>query len=327
MSIISEFLCKDKKEAYKALGASPPLIAIYDIYMFLYNNGILKDISFCYEDSVSAVDFAFNIKKLIQYKDMIVKSDIENAEYGYNLITKPLPHVCSCCGAKTLLEPMAGIEWSGPIGIETHKCCRCKDLPSNASKQIYHYRLTHSDEETVKRYWLLNKLYGSNNVKIGDFNIEYKQFIDGEHQHYLWYGGEVANISCEDYNFEICAYGDVKTELSENGEYITSTKDKSNNGEFYNRMRNYLINDDDLENAIENYEMYVAENSDVFAPTGKALQIMDSNWFEIVARDNNGNAIDVPLDILDATYINEAVQETLDLIPEIINWIKEDSNG
>ena len=132
-------------------------------------------------------------------------------------------------------------------------------------------------------------------------------FIDENHRSHYWYGGECAKIEHKGYVAIIEACGDVYAEYAPNGEYKYHVKDKNNTGYFYHEMSTDIKDDDELYNAIDSGDLIIDNN----------------NWWECFIYDRNGNWHDL-MWALDASYLDEAIQEVQAGLDEMIAYIEEE---
>lgn len=136
--------------------------------------------------------------------------------------------------------------------------------------------------------------------------ISITDVIDNEHQSHYWYGGECVRIEYKGYTALIEAIGDVNAVYVPNNETEVYVKDKNNAGVFYSEMRGYLKNDTELYKAIENEELIFENN----------------NWWEAFIIDPKGIRHDL-MWALDASYLNEAIEEVKEGFEEMIKYIEE----
>lgn len=132
--------------------------------------------------------------------------------------------------------------------------------------------------------------------------------------HY-WFGGNVLSFQNDNlpgFTFYIGAYGDVRASLfdKKTREELVCVRDKRNNGMFYNQMKSYLKSDEELQLALDdNHPDY-------------ELSIGNNNWWECYAVAPDGEIIDLG-DILNATYLSEAIDEVIDSGDDFIEYIKD----
>lgn len=136
--------------------------------------------------------------------------------------------------------------------------------------------------------------------------ISITDVIDNEHQSHYWYGGECVRIKYKGYIALIEAIGDVNAVHAPNNETEVYVKDKNNAGVFYSEMRGYLKNDAELYKAVENEELIFENN----------------NWWEAFIIDPKGIHHDL-MWALDASYLNEVVEEVKEGFEEMIKYIEE----
>lgn len=136
--------------------------------------------------------------------------------------------------------------------------------------------------------------------------ISITDVIDNDHQSHYWYGGECVRIKYKGYIALIEAIGDVYAEYVLNNETEVYVKDKNNAGVFYSEMRGYLKNDTELYKSVENEELIFENN----------------NWLEAFIIDPKGIHHDL-MWALDASYLNEVVEEVKEGFEEMIKYIEE----
>ena len=120
--------------------------------------------------------------------------------------------------------------------------------------------------------------------------------LDFERQDSVWYGGYLGEIKYNGIVYEVHAVGEVRATLfDDNNEEIASVVDQNRAGGFYKEMRQYIKNDDELENE------------------GK-LYFGNNNWFEILVFDD----IESPLH----GEINE-VSSVTEVFTSLAEYIKD----
>lgn len=138
-------------------------------------------------------------------------------------------------------------------------------------------------------------------------NVTITNYIDDNHKLHYWYGGQCAKIEYKGYTFSIEAIGDVCWYYTDEGKTSDYYKDKNNSGGFYGEMRHLFKNDRDLYDAIDKDELIFDLN----------------NWWECFIVDKQGNFHDL-MWCLDASYLDEAIEEVKERLDEMINYIEED---
>lgn len=130
----------------------------------------------------------------------------------------------------------------------------------------------------------------------------------------LWYGGKVAEIITDNEIYTIIANGEVRCELIakhdieindckfKKGEVVLSIIDKNNSGKFKYEIENFITNDEDLAELINN------DNPDF------ELELGNNNWLEVFYEKDETNESDV----LDCSNIDEAINEILEEIKDTI---------
>lgn len=140
-------------------------------------------------------------------------------------------------------------------------------------------------------------------------------YIYAGRQNEVWYGGEIASFKYQDcYSVYIEAIGDVEMSLyDENGEYITSVKDRGNNGLFYDEMCSYIPDDETLERCYG------------FNGEKARLIVEDSNWLELQIYDHEEDVwIDMDL-ILDCDGVLDiGYEKVMGLVEEAIKEYETD---
>ena len=138
--------------------------------------------------------------------------------------------------------------------------------------------------------------------------------LDPDRLHCLWYNGWIAEINlCDLISIAICVYGDVyATLLDEFDNEICSVADKSNSGQFKDKMRSLIANDRELESKIQS-GLLVLENNNWVEYQGVVYQDADRSHNRV------GGTIDIGLyedNILDDNIL-EAIEQVLDDISTI----------
>lgn len=161
-----------------------------------------------------------------------------------------------------------------------------------------------------------------------DVNIEFVDSLYEGKKDVLWYGGTVCNIMYKDFIFNIVANGDVRGTIYENGEELTTFKDKCNGGSFYHVLNSYLpeIKTDE--------QLYEILNSDLTEDEIKekkltAIVLDNNNWWEafvdrIVDGPENEFIDSFTIDISD--NIDECIDYILTEKENLYNHFSEDLN-
>lgn len=140
--------------------------------------------------------------------------------------------------------------------------------------------------------------------------VEIEDFIDADHQDSVWYGGQCARVLYKGYVAEICAVGDVYVEYAPGGVYKDEVKDKNNGGEFYNVMKYYFANDEEM-----------------FAAYDRGDLIFDhGNWWECFIVDKDGVRHDLMWDI-DSSELLEAIELVKESLPTFIENFENEDNS
>lgn len=140
-----------------------------------------------------------------------------------------------------------------------------------------------------------------------EVKITITDLIDNDHKSHYWYGGQCAKIEYKGYKFSIEAIGDVYWYHKKDGDISDVYKDKNNAGRFYDEMSYLYKNDDELYDAIDKGELVFDYN----------------NWWECFVIDPKGEFHDLMWD-LDASYLDEAIEEVKEQLDEMIQYIEED---
>lgn len=150
---------------------------------------------------------------------------------------------------------------------------------------------------------------------IKGMKVEFFEEIESGKENSLWYGGDVAEIKYKDCSFVITANGDVRGDIYEDGELVTSFKDKSNHANFYGVILDYLIGKVNTDNDLEDWitRNYVTDESLMRKPN--CIYLDDSNWWEIYIKYND-DKIDVDCDF-GSVKITEVIEDTINLIPKL----------
>ncbi len=139
-----------------------------------------------------------------------------------------------------------------------------------------------------------------------DIRVTVTDYIDDNHKSHYWYGGQCAKIEYKGYTFSIEAIGDVYWYCEKDGDISDCYKDKNNSGRFYGEMSYRFKNDDELYEAIDKGELVFDYN----------------NWWECFVIGPDGKFHDLMWD-LDASYLDEAIDEVKENLDEMIKYIEE----
>lgn len=144
--------------------------------------------------------------------------------------------------------------------------------------------------------------------------VNFLQEVEENRKYHYWYGGDVAEVIVDDnLTIVISAIGDVIGDIYQNGEYLTSFKDKNNRAEFYNVADSYVKDDKVLENALTtDYvdEEHLKENK------GLIVALQNNNWWEAFPVIN-GKFHDI-MWALDSYSIDDAIEEVKNNYKEMI---------
>ena len=140
--------------------------------------------------------------------------------------------------------------------------------------------------------------------KAKGFKLEIYDFPENDRQMHYWYGGTVATLIDMETNesYYLVANGDVRaTYFDENGNEAAFVKDKNNRALFYSQMADFIDDDKQLDQLIENgYE-----------GINPRLEIDNNNWFEIFSDYEDKSNFE---EVIDADLYLDALEEALDII-------------
>lgn len=123
--------------------------------------------------------------------------------------------------------------------------------------------------------------------------------LDFDRQDSVWYGGYLGEIKYNGIVYEVHTVGEVRATLfDDNNEEIASVVDQNRAGKFYEEMRQYIKNDDELRKLENKGKLYFENN----------------NWFEIFVFDD----IESPLH----GEINE-VSSVTEVFTSLAEYIKD----
>lgn len=127
-------------------------------------------------------------------------------------------------------------------------------------------------------------------------SFEITQLISPKHLLCYWYGGEVAVAIKGNLRLSVMAAGDVIAELKDkHGECCCYSKDKGNNGRFYDEMHRYLGSDRKLLRTERNGRLVFYNN----------------NWFEWTVYDTEKEKYIGP-DAFDNIFDSDKITDCLD---------------
>lgn len=143
-----------------------------------------------------------------------------------------------------------------------------------------------------------------------EVEVNFTETISLGQLHCLWYGGSVAEVKYKGYTFSIDAIGDVYANLYTARKYrhLEYLKDKSNNGVFASKMRQYFRSDKTLLKIIDgNHRKY-------------SIDLLHNNWWECGITDPQGNWHDI-MWVTDDDNLFSAILEVLTSLDETIEHI------
>ena len=139
--IISDFHTKTKKKIY---GSNPEtdfnkiIIAVNNMYGWLYKTGILRKESFVFKDYENEIYFALDIKRLRKYKKSMVESNIPGAELAVKCIFDSEHNPCLYSGAIQLAAPMITYRSNNGCVSKSWECDIVRYLSNEAANEILH---------------------------------------------------------------------------------------------------------------------------------------------------------------------------------------------
>lgn len=151
--IIVDAYEKDEKQLFGKDDKDPfneKIIAVNKMYGWLYNEGILKKISFEFKDYSDITHFAFDVRRLVRYKKAMLQSGIDGAELAVQHIFDEDYAPCRFCGAITLGWTMRTYRDNcGCLG-SSWECENCNKLDTEAVSNIRYKKKQKGIKEAVK---------------------------------------------------------------------------------------------------------------------------------------------------------------------------------
>lgn len=167
------------------------------------------------------------------------------------------------------------------------------------------------------RIWLRILTKKTTKHLLEDVSVVFNYKIRAHQYSSLWYGGEVAVISCRQHKFLLSATGDVYANLVDKADGNRSLfylKDKNNGGFLADELIPYIKTDTELHAVIcGTHKRYL-------------LKLDYNNWWECFLIDPEGNFHDLMM-ALDSDGVFDAVAEILAEIDEIIEYSKNRNGG
>lgn len=131
----------------------------------------------------------------------------------------------------------------------------------------------------------------------------------------IWYGGRIGGFQYGDFYISIDAIGDVRATLyDENEDEIVTMKDKNNSGDFYQIMKQYISDDEQL------FQFLGYTDN----PIKRFLTLDDNNWLEYnVYNTKTKQYVELPAlsNILDGT---NDVLEAFEGLEDLIDYLLEE---
>ena len=127
------------------------IVAVNNMYGWLYNEGILKKTSFEFKDYSDCAYFAFDVADLVVYRKAMEKSGVDGAMLAVQHIFDEKYSPCEYCGAITLAWMMQTYrDFDGTVsrGLE---CDLCNHLNSCAVLEVYEIKEEKGVKAAVKK--------------------------------------------------------------------------------------------------------------------------------------------------------------------------------
>ena len=139
--------------------------AVREMYAFLYEKGILKEVSFEYRDYSDETIFALDAENLEPYRNEMINSGTYKAELAVKYIFDAKFTPCRFCGGLTLSQPMLTYRDNcGCIG-RSWECDLCEYLNVDDLSKISRIKRKKGSKAAVSALWKLIKWEDEDNFK------------------------------------------------------------------------------------------------------------------------------------------------------------------
>jgi len=142
--IISDVYCKDEKGVWDLNPENPKnqefnrkIVAVNDMYGWLYEKGILRNVSFEFKDYPESTYFALDVKDLEPYRSEMEKCGVKDAELAVHHIFDKEYTPCIYSGAIELGWTMLTYRDTGGCIGKSWETEFVKHLSGNAAHEIY----------------------------------------------------------------------------------------------------------------------------------------------------------------------------------------------
>lgn len=147
------------------------ILAVNNVYGWLYNQGILKKVSFEFKDYSDSTYFAFDTKDLEFYRDEILKSGVTDAALAVHHIFEKDYEACLFSGAIELGWTMFTYrDFAGTIS-RSWECDLCSHLNSASVSDIKQVRNEQGVKQAVKLMFDLSGFFPSDISKNGELMV------------------------------------------------------------------------------------------------------------------------------------------------------------
>lgn len=141
------------------------ITAVNEMYGWLNQRGLLKSLSFVWQEFVGGVAFGMDVENLLPYKEEMLHSGIKDAELAVREIFDEVYQPCRFCGAIDLSWPMLGYRDEYGCVSRSWEANLVRFLDTPAADAVWEVLECDGPVEAVKE--LFRRLYGqtSNDVK------------------------------------------------------------------------------------------------------------------------------------------------------------------
>lgn len=159
------------KDDWSSQEFNQKILAVNEMYGWLYKKGILREIAFEFRDYPDAMFFALDVKDLEPYRQVMAESGLKDADVAVRHIFDEYYTPCEYSGAIELGWTMAGYrDVDGCVG-RSWECGLLKGLDARAAHDVLRVQEEKGTKEAVKAAFKFAKFIPSNISMNGDLMV------------------------------------------------------------------------------------------------------------------------------------------------------------
>lgn len=156
--VINDYLVYSKKEMPHfgtdlSSDFNKKIASIKRMYTYLYEKGILKEVSFEYKDDGREVFFALYTDNLMPYKEKMLKSGVKDAQMAVELIFSEEYTPCLYCGSSMLSWTMLTYRDNSGCTGKSWECDLCQHINNRYLAPIINAKKENGARAAVSVAW------------------------------------------------------------------------------------------------------------------------------------------------------------------------------